>query len=100
MTIPRFHLIALSFVLCIASMMSGSLLYADNKVLGELQFEGASNVERNAGVWVDGQYLGYLKELKGSKAVLLLPGEHEIAVRQAGYRISRRRSRCNQATNG
>ena len=86
MTIPRFHLIALSFVLCIASMMSGSLLYADNKVLGELQFEGASNVERNAGVWVDGQYLGYLKELKGSKAVLLLPGEHEIAVRQAGYK--------------
>src|SRR5207247_347585 len=85
MTIPRFHLIALSFVLCIASMMSGSLLYADNKVLGELQFEGASNVERNAGVWVDGQYLGYLKELKGSKAVLLLPGEHEISVRQDGY---------------
>jgi hypothetical protein len=86
MTIPRFHLIALSFVLCIASMMSGSLLYADNKVLGELQFEGATSVERNAGVWVDGQYLGYLKELKGSKAVLLLPGEHEIAVRQAGYK--------------
>ena len=30
--------------------------------------------------------MGYLKELKGSKKILLLPGEHEIAVRQAGYK--------------
>ena len=77
----RFHAIALSLVLCMVS-----IVHADNKVLGELQFEGATNVERNAGVWVDGQYLGYLKELKGSKTVLLLPGEHEIIVRQAGYK--------------
>jgi hypothetical protein len=35
---------------------------------------------------VDGQYLGYLKELKGSKKILLLPGEHDILARQAGYR--------------
>jgi len=86
MTIPRFYVIALSFVWCMASMLSGSLLYAENKVLGELQFEGATSVERGSGVWVDGQYLGYLKELKGSKTVLLLPGEHEIVVRQAGYK--------------
>jgi glutaredoxin-related protein len=33
----------------------------------------------------DGQYVGYLKELKGSKKVLLLPGEHEITFRQGGY---------------
>ena len=77
----RFHGIALSLVVCLVS-----ILHADNKVLGELQFEGATNVERNAGVWVDGQYLGYLKELKGSKTVLLLPGEHEVIVRQAGYK--------------
>ena len=77
----RFHAIALSLVLCMVS-----IVHADNKVLGELQFEGATNVERNAGVWVDGQYLGYLKELKGSKTVLLLPGEHEVSVRQAGYK--------------
>ena len=29
--------------------------------------------------------MGYLKELKGSKKVLLLPGEHTITVRQDGY---------------
>jgi hypothetical protein len=44
-----------------------------------------AKVERTSGVWVDGQYLGYLQELKGSKKILLLPGEHEIVVRQGGY---------------
>jgi hypothetical protein len=59
--------------------------YADNKVLGEIDFQGATDVEKSSGVWVDGQYLGFLKELKGSKRVLLLPGKHDIAVRQDGY---------------
>jgi PEGA domain len=36
-------------------------------------------------VWIDGGYVGYLKELKGSKKVLLLPGEHVVSVRQDGY---------------
>jgi hypothetical protein len=36
-------------------------------------------------VWVDGNYVGYLKELKGKKKVLLLPGQHEVVVRQSGY---------------
>jgi len=58
---------------------------AQDKVMGEVQFEGATKVEKDSGVWVDGGYVGYLKELKGSKKVLLLPGEHEIAVRQSGY---------------
>ena len=62
------------------------LLYARNDVLGEIQLVGPTRVERTSGVWVDGQYVGYLKELKGSKKVLLLPGEHEIVVRQAGYK--------------
>ena len=58
---------------------------ANNKVLGEIEFQGATDVEKSSGVWVDGQYLGFLKELKGSKRVLLLPGKHDIAVRQDGY---------------
>jgi len=57
----------------------------DSKVLGEVQFDGATKVEKDSGVWVDGGYVGYLKELKGDKRVLLLPGEHEISVRQSGY---------------
>ena len=60
-------------------------LYAGNDVMGEVQFEGKTKVEKTSGVWIDGQYVGYLKELKGSKKVMLLPGEHTISVRQNGY---------------
>jgi len=60
-------------------------LHAKNDVLGEVELIGATKVEKTSGVWVDGQYLGYLNELKGSKKILLLPGRHEIVVRQAGY---------------
>src|SRR5215472_4994174 len=58
---------------------------SSSKVMGEVKFEGATKVEREAGVWVDGNYVGYMKELKGDKKVLLLPGDHQIAVRQSGY---------------
>jgi hypothetical protein len=57
----------------------------DSKVLGEVRFEGATKVEKDSGVWVDGGYVGFLKELNGDKKVMLLPGEHEISVRQSGY---------------
>lgn len=53
--------------------------------MGQVEFKGATKVERDAGVWVDGEYLGYVKELKGSKKVLLLPGKHRITVRESGY---------------
>jgi hypothetical protein len=62
-----------------------TLLAQENQVMGEVQFSGATQVEKNSGVWVDEQYVGFLNELKGTKKILLLPGEHEISVRQAGY---------------
>lgn len=61
------------------------VLQADNDVLGEVELVGASKVENSSGVWIDGQYIGYLSELKGSKKLLLLPGDHKITVRQGGY---------------
>jgi hypothetical protein len=54
-------------------------------VMGEVRFEGNTQLDRDSGVWIDGNYVGYVKELKGKKKVLLLPGKHQIAVRQAGY---------------
>jgi len=57
----------------------------NNEVLGEIRFEAQNGPAKSAGVWVDGKYVGYLKELKGSKKLLLLPGEHEVSVRQAGF---------------
>lgn len=61
-------------------------LHAANQVMGEIHLEGKTQVEKTSGVWIDGQYVGYLKELKGSKKLLLLPGQHTISVRQNGYR--------------
>jgi hypothetical protein len=61
--------------------------YAQNSdILGEIELVGATNIEKDSGVWIDGQYVGYLKELKGSKKILLLPGEHLVVVRQDGYK--------------
>ena len=57
----------------------------NSKILGEVRFQPENGAAKTAGVWVDGKYVGYLKELKGSKKLLLLPGEHQISVRQAGY---------------
>jgi hypothetical protein len=69
----------------LSALLVSSAMFAENDVMGEIQFEGKSHVEKTSGVWVDGQYVGYLKELKGSKKVLLLPGAHTITVRQDGY---------------
>ena len=57
----------------------------NSEILGEVKFQPENGAAKTAGVWVDGKYVGYLSELKGSKKLLLLPGEHEISVRQAGY---------------
>ena len=53
--------------------------------MGEVEFTASTKPDKTAGVWVDGQYVGFVNELKGDKKILLLPGEHEIAVRQTGY---------------
>jgi hypothetical protein len=65
--------------------VAGRAAAGQDKVMGEVHFEGATKVERDAGVWVDGGYVGYLKELKGKKKIVLLPGDHEVAVRESGY---------------
>lgn len=57
-----------------------------NEVLGEIELVASTKVEKTSGVWVDGQYLGYLEELKGTKKILLLPGKHEIVLKQGGYK--------------
>src|SRR5580698_2731994 len=55
-------------------------------ITGEVDLKPVTKPDRAAGVWVDGQYVGYVKELHGEKKILLLPGEHEISIRQAAYK--------------
>jgi len=77
---------AISVFVWLLVMISGTkTLRAQNKVVGELEFEGKTKLERDSGVWIDGNYVGYLKELKGNKKITLLPGQHEVVVRQSGY---------------
>jgi archaellum component FlaG (FlaF/FlaG flagellin family) len=58
---------------------------AEDRVQSELRFAAHTKDEKTAGVWVDGQYVGFVKELEGDKKLMLLPGKHEIVIRQAWY---------------
>lgn len=73
------------FCLVFSSLMLAVASLAQNQVLGEVQLVGKTKADKTSGVWVDGQYLGFVDELKDDKKILLLPGEHEITVRQSGY---------------
>jgi hypothetical protein len=71
--------------LALLCVMALPAVAQNNEILGEVRFHPQNGPAKTAGVWVDGRYVGYLGELKGSKKLLLLPGEHEISVREAGY---------------
>ncbi|HTC64057.1 MAG TPA: hypothetical protein VK709_14535 [Candidatus Saccharimonadales bacterium] len=62
-----------------------SNVQAQKNVMGQLQLTPTTKVAKTSGVWIDGQYVGYLGELKGGNRLKLLPGEHALIVRQAGY---------------
>lgn len=70
----------------IALLALPGLLCAQSPIQAELRFVAPKSAEKNAGVWVDGQYVGYVQELTGDKKMILLPGKHEIIVRQAWYK--------------
>lgn len=70
--------------LLVALLVAGGL-QAKNQVLGRVDLVAGNAAAKDAGVWVDGQYVGYLKELNGSKKLLLLPGKHLIQVQESGY---------------
>ncbi len=78
-----------SMMVCVVFLVSAWMLipaaYAQSDILGAVQLEGKNEAAKDSGVWIDGQYVGYLKELKGSNKLLLLPGKHTITVRQNGY---------------
>ncbi len=79
--------------LMISAMLAALFLGAaathaqQSQTTGEVRFSAYSDDERNAGVWVDGKYMGYAKEFTGdkNKKMLLPPGDHEISLREDGY---------------
>jgi hypothetical protein len=79
-----------AFCLVALGGLSGLLSFqttvqAQDRIMGQIQFLTSSKYVKAAGVWIDGQYVGYLGELKGTNRLRLLPGDHDIVVRQAGY---------------
>ncbi len=75
---------SLPVVLAIMPLLG--MVHAEDRVQSELKFVAHNKAEKTAGVWVDGQYVGFVKELTGDKKIVLLPGKHEVLVRQAWYR--------------
>jgi hypothetical protein len=78
--------------ICVLSLaaMFGSLglqttARAQDNIMGQIQFIPANKAIKTSGVWIDGQYVGYVGELSGRNRLRLLPGVHDVVVRQAGY---------------
>ena len=75
-----------SLPVVLAIMALAGMVHAEDRVQSELKFVAHNKAEKTAGVWVDGQYVGFVKELTGDKKIVLLPGKHEVLVRQAWYK--------------
>jgi hypothetical protein len=75
------------FSMLVSSFLAHTCAYGQQSPkMGEVRFTADNQVERDSGVWIDGKYAGYVKELKGDRKIMLVPGEHEILIRQAGYK--------------
>jgi hypothetical protein len=69
----------------LASWLVAGGALAANAVQGEIELKPASRVERNAGLWLDGQYVGFVKDLEGRGKLVLLPGKHQLVFKLVGY---------------
>src|ERR1035437_1371830 len=77
----------LTFSLLVLLFLAQADTYGQQSpTMGEVRFSADNQADRDSGVWIDGKYAGYVKELKGNRKVMLSPGEHEISVRQSGYK--------------
>ncbi len=78
--------LALLLALALGILLVQGDCRAQSKIMGQVNFIPATQAERDAGIWIDGEYVGYVSELKGDKKIVLLPGTHEIVARASGYK--------------
>ena len=71
--------------LAIATWFVAGGAMAANPLQGEVELKAAGKIERNAGLWLDGQYVGFVKDLEGNGKLVLLPGEHQLVFKLIGY---------------
>ena len=55
--------LACAFQYCSSFMPTASCA---DKIMGQIQFIPATKAIKTSGVWIDGQYVGYLGELEGT----------------------------------
>jgi hypothetical protein len=72
-------------LLSIVLSCAAASVFAAKPLQGDVEIEAASKLERNAGVWLDGQYVGSAKELDGRGRLVLVPGEHHLLFKLIGY---------------
>ena len=59
--------------------------FAESPLQGEVEIEDASRLERHAGLWLDGQYIGYVSKIGGKGRLELVQGQHELLFKLVGY---------------
>lgn len=52
----------------------------------QLRLIPETRVEKLAGVWVDGQYVGYVDQFKDHTTLELTPGKHSLVIRENGLK--------------
>jgi PEGA domain len=76
---------ALTLVAFFGPFVFRSTVHAQDRIMGQIHFIPSATTPKISGVWIDGQYVGYLNELKGGSQLRLLPGAHQVVVRRGGY---------------
>jgi len=76
--------------LCLSLFALGLLamtpaLHAGNNLLGKGQLIGASKVEQTSGVWVDRQYVGYLRDSRATRSCCFCPASTTSSCVRSGY---------------
>lgn len=79
------HLKKVTVLLSMVSWCVAATALAATPSQGEVEVRAASKLEGNAGLWLDGQYVGSVKDLGGKGRLVLLPGEHELLFKLIGY---------------
>jgi hypothetical protein len=72
-------------LLSVVSWCAATGVFAATPLQGEVEIAAASKLERNAGLWLDGQYVGSVNELDGKGRLALVPGEHRLLFKLIGY---------------
>ena len=60
------------------------VMSAAERVQSELRFAAHTKDEKTAGVWLDGQYVGFVKELEGNNKLQLLRASTKLSFAKRG----------------